>query len=637
MKKVNSVLKKLISKYKVLKYKGKFKTIYNTDRKVKLLIKELKKEYQGYNWIIVGDSEGLAAINKYQEFKASGYKQIKIYDDRGHYIKNWKIDDNKNTVILLSTKCGRHYSATIKIWSAIKDYKNIKIIDIYDYFYINNCNVYYDYWMYSPDKREVNYKKSVLMVLRHYFRNLKIFNDYGGYYERLNYSKIAKDIIEKNETKGKKKVYERLISTYLEIRDFLNMFIIIDEYISKGYDVDSRYKGFKNDVKILLDKIEKAVYQRKEQDIVLNWVDEISFEYMKQMKFLSKIWTNSTSFDNSYTVMPWTTWTLKTMFSGNYVIDDKMFLFPKIDDKSKKYSLMEYFYSKGIKFIYIGPETIANKTFSRKYIGKRYIKAKNRDEISYISTMGQWNGICNLLNTNKRSFIIIHNIYETHSPYFFINQDSWDRDDFYDTPDKKLKGAKYIDSQLEFYNQFYKNSIQIYMSDHGEHVDIENKKFYPIYSQELINTFFFINNQKEKNKGVHYKDKIFSLVHFKNLVKLIIENGNLEDCLRNEGSFQIYDTYSKISVEDMIRDLKNKETWMQNRGIVTPYDKYVIFCDGEKRYFLLDNENENLINEEAYQERIKFLKEKCTDNFIDIYNYDFFRYSRKLYGDRRKG
>lgn len=91
------------------------------------------------------------------------------------------------------------------------------------------------------------------------------------------------------------------------------------------------------------------------------------------------------------------------------------------------------------------------------------------------------------------------------------------------------------------------------------------------------------------------------------------------------------DYYNFSWIQETLTNPKyNKYEGLQRRGIITLKDRYCRFANGIEGYFK-DDDKKNLINDSKYETRIKELRRLCSDEFIDINQYDKFKYSHMLY------
>ena len=70
---------------------------------------------------------------------------------------------------------------------------------------------------------------------------------------------------------------------------------------------------------------------------------------------------------------------------------------------------------------------------------------------------------------------------------------------------------------------------------------------------------------------------------------------------------------------------------LQCRAIRTEKDIYACYPNGKEAYYLLPDEDNNLINNSEYSERIKELRDLCGNEFVDISKEKEFRKSHFLW------
>lgn len=74
---------------------------------------------------------------------------------------------------------------------------------------------------------------------------------------------------------------------------------------------------------------------------------------------------------------------------------------------------------------------------------------------------------------------------------------------------------------------------------------------------------------------------------------------------------------------------------MAYRGVVTTSDKYIRLANGKEFYFILPDESKNLIDDSRFSDRIAELSKIAGDYFLDLDKYPEFKYSKKLYIDKK--
>ena len=125
---------------------------------------------------------------------------------------------------------------------------------------------------------------------------------------------------------------------------------------------------------------------------------------------------------------------------------------------------------------------------------------------------------------------------------------------------------------------------------------------------------------------------MFSLVSFPDLIKKLILRQSDWSKLTNEYVIiENLDAYDERVVSTTLSGKLSTEEMYQCRGIVTLSDRYYLYAYGKEYYFTDRWSNENEVCNQKYSERINELKKICGQEFIDIFRYDKFKYSRLLY------
>lgn len=421
---------------------------------------------------------------------------------------------------------------------------------------------------------------------------------------------------------------QKLIKEYLLLKDFYYAFNYIDIYIKNKYSNYERYIKLKNDIDSLLKEIKAYMIERNERDIILNWVDAISYYDVPQFPFLQRKSNEGVCFKNAYTVMPWTTETTKTILFGEYPIEGKLFLrnYFSVDNVKLLKLLAEH----GYTFVYCGMPKFA------KLFDKTVITPISCNESKYSGSMQkQWDALDVICKSKKPFCVLIHTLRETHEPFicgecntlswFYSTETDWNKKD---CRDQVKISREYINTQLEFYENLYpKNAVKIYMSDHG---CVGNNPM----SEKKIHTMLTLSGNGVVPANV---DGLFSLVCFPDLIKALIEDDYDWNKLEREYILiENLDAYNELVVRDTLSGRLKKEEMYQCRGIVTKTDAYYKYAYGKEYYFEMTEPNKNKIDKTEFNDRINKLKELCGNEFIDIYAYDKFKFSRLLYKESAK-
>lgn len=321
--------------------------------------------------------------------------------------------------------------------------------------------------------------------------------------------------------------------------------------------------------------------------------------------------------------MPWTTETTKTILFGEYPIEGKLFLKENLSVNNVK--LLKVLDESGYKFGYCGMSKFA------KLFDETVFSIIPYYENKYSGSMQkQWDALSLLCECDDPLCILVHTLRETHEPfvcgegetliYFGSTREDWKK---HECRRQAECAGKYINNQLEFYEKLYKkNAIVIYMSDHGRvgNSPMDENKTHVILS---------VNHETIPHEVIK---NMFSLVKFSDMIKILLsENNNWNSLTDTYVLIENLDAYSEMSVRDTLSGRLKKEEMLQCRGIVTERDRYYLYAYGKEYYFSNIESEENEIDNPEYENRIKELKKICGNDFINIYKYKKFEYSRLLY------
>ena len=466
-----------------------------------------------------------------------------------------------------------------------------------------------------------------LKVLNFQGKVIDLFGCLGNYIEDhyVDYKIVyqTKQKYLNGENSDKVELLGKLIKEYILLKDFINAFFCIDEYVRYRYPDFEGYRELKEDLLMLLEKIRNTVSQRSGRDIIINWIDALSYYDIPSFPFLFQKMQSGVSFENAYTVMPWTTETTKTILFGKYPIEEKLFLVDKLSEDNA--FLLKTLDENGYTFGYCGMPKFA-KLFSDSVVAP----------VSYFSNkfagsmQKQWDAINILCQNEKPMCILIHTLRETHEPficgegqtfnYYGSTEEIWRQEGC--KKQAEISG-KYIDKQLKFYETLYpEDAVEIYMSDHGR---VGNSPM----SEKKIHIMLTVNGKGILREQVN---AMFSLVSFPDLIKKLILRQSDWSKLTNEYVIiENLDAYDERVVSTTLSGKLSTEEMYQCRGIVTLSDRYYLYAYGKEYYFTDRWSNENEVCNQKYSERINELKKICGQEFIDIFRYDKFKYSRLLY------
>lgn len=505
------------------------------------------------------------------------------------------------------------------------EYKDmIRAHTVYPIEQINNMNINYiiiGSYAYKRDfvknLSELGYQGEIVDLYSYMNEYIEDhFADYQkAYRARQEYLKADKD--------KKACTLRNLIKEYLLLKDFYYSFYYINVYIENKYLDYDRFIKLKKDLKLLLNEIKDYMDRRNKKDIFINWVDALSYYDVPQFPFLQKKSCEGVCFLNSYTVMPWTTETAKTILFGEYPIEGKLFLKNRLTVGNAK--LLKILEEQGYKFAYCGMPKFA------KLFDDMLIAPVCYFENKYSSSMQkQWDALAVICESDTPVCALIHTLRETHQPFICGECDTLNKfgSTEKDWENKECKrqaetSGRYINTQLEFYENLYpQDAIKIYMSDHGR---VGNNPM----NEKKIHTMLMVCGKHIKPVSV---EGMFSLVRFPDLIRMLIEENYSWSTLESEYIIiENLDIYNGLVIKEMLSEKFKREDMCQCRGIVTKKDAYYKYAFGKEYYFIREEPEDNKIGQAEFRNRVNELKKLCGNQFIDIYVYDKFKLSRLLY------
>lgn len=407
---------------------------------------------------------------------------------------------------------------------------------------------------------------------------------------------------------------QRYAALLCEMKDFPTLFELLDNI----KECEPWANNLRMEIEDLMLELGKKVHDRKNCAVVWNWVDNTDYgKVAEDMPWLENQMKKSINFANTFAVMPWTSWTFKVIFSGKRVIRDKMFMYEKVGEKRRgSYPIYDELLSKGYKILYLGSNAYHQ---CMKQPKEDLCGVDELHSVFHHSSAKHWRALTLLATRDVPMLLIVHNLFEPHSPFITPTVSVIDRGE-----NHLRQARRYMDQLLKFYAPYYDNCVRVYMSDHGDKLDKEN------YIDECSRVFFMID--KPGNKPCRIEKMLSARDEMKVLIRML-DGQDFEDLLEDKVFLESYDTYEKWHVIETIEHMDEckKGSWMQYVGIRTKDEKYILLNDGEERYFLLPDEETNYASDLKYREKLDNYKSELSQYLIDPYRYDFFKESRRLY------
>lgn len=314
----------------------------------------------------------------------------------------------------------------------------------------------------------------------------------------------------------------------------------------------------------LLENMKEKLQQRKQKDIVLFWMDAVSFDEAGEMTYLNKMKEKSLSFSNAFTNMPYTNSTLRAVFCKKRAVADQSYKIEKINSNSSE--MISY---------------LKENDYHIKVISQSFIKSFDEEkepEYYDAASISFWNVLQYMLSDDEKLFILAHALEETHAPWLSLKITSLENRE-----EMAHYGRQELDEQMEFYGSFFgKDVMQIFMSDHGwqagdflriHHIHMD------FYHRDII-------PQKI--------DEMFSVLDFYPLIRQLIEEKKMDpEAFRREYvPIENLDRYNAADIKSMFKnktlDLIRAFGYM---GVISKNEIYVRFSVGNEYQHNRDNTN----------------------------------------------
>lgn len=494
MKSYNSYLERLLKKYQICK-KRKVKGFYKTK---KVLYKALDQVFEHYvhernNLFIFTDASKIA-IEKYV-ILPKGIHYC-IVNDMIQLEEMLKHKDANRIVIMTQLSLAYRYACQLYNLDATE---KADIINIYDYLYeIFDIEVVHDFWTYHFALTAHDFVRHIFCLLKHFYckysgvrlviRNVwgrSVLEDEIGELCRIFCVKKKYEIAENVE---RKVFYLQILLQYcFENRDLKTALEYLDILENELHFYC--YNALKNKIEMMLGEMREKIKTRTTEDIIINWIDAVCYQNIEDLPYVCKTAKTGVNFSSAYTSMPWTSWTIKTMFCGKGVIEGELWKESKVTETNS--ILLEQLREKGYEFWYAGPEEIRKKVFGED----RWL---SRSAGTWVpSTRYLWDALDKLSSDSKKQCILIHEFVETHSPIFSIKSKKFTEHTASINEVQRKDCRLYIDEQIKWFDSFLeKNITEIYMSDHGDRTQETVSR----YGAQIGNILMSIKSERLEKK-----------------------------------------------------------------------------------------------------------------------------------------
>ena len=523
--------------------------------------------------------DNLKPIGKFLEYPLINKEQIKDYN----------ID-----VVFISTL---GYAKEIKE-EVIKEFPRIEVINLYE---------------------ELNTKG--------YINNQAFF--YQKDSEIYSYIYEVKNIY---ENENSEKYLSNLIYTYIKNRDFLYTYKYIDEYIKNKYEQSELFKLLRDKLDVFINNIKGKIDKQDTKNGLIFLIDSLRWKDIyknNDMEFIKKISKQSINCHNAYTHVPYTTMSILSILT-----EKKLFESDLVNESLpiKKQGIFNRVDKLNYKFKYYGNH---NHFFEESMYSKNEI-----NNMPYLF----WRYICdNYENDKNYANISIMHIFEAHYPYISGNHSkrpiTWgmyggkilSEDEILVRRQQRKETLKYIDEQFKYYhNIISSNTSLIITSDHGNLIEGDissnNDNF---YIDDVIKIPYIIS---DNNIHVEDENRLISHLDTSQIICNLIKCKNPFDGIKEKEFVEVNRdfTYSKFHIEKLEK-LNKLYLGRAYKCFRSNTEKYVALYGGEELFYIMPNEDINLINNDEYKNRIEEIRLKVNNKLPD-FKEEKYKYSREVYG-----
>lgn len=365
------------------------------------------------------------------------------------------------------------------------------------------------------------------------------------------------------------------------------------------------------EIQALLTEIRDRLRDRRQADIVMVWMDAVSYGTGRDMPYLQKQIANGISFENAFTVTPRTNPTAQTLFLGKKLIDDKLYLKKEIREEESPVLL-----------------DLKNHGYDCKIIsGYLSIFGRKRQSANYHNLYAPcseifWDMLYHLLSSDKPIFLVMHALTEGHAPYLSARM----KENFFDEYSRVHQGHLELDEQMEYYMEFLnRRASRIFMSDHGQ-----------LMVREQFHTYFVVVGERFCCREAK---ELFSYVDFPKLLHEILEGSTLKQPLfeREYVEVQMLDWYNYQIIKDIIQ--KKKPLLLAEFGyfgVITREHLYLKYHIGKEFLALrshMDREPHFLYQAHDICDAslLPYFRGIIGTRILDISEGEKFQYTRYLY------
>lgn len=592
---LNTALNEIIFKYHLDRYYPHYRDMYEAERILRDIISEIKQDNR--KAIFVGDDKTSIAFvqNIVRDYNDIRFLLYNRYDTELKDMGSVQWDDCE---IYLISFYGAEY---IERWFRLH---KIQYKWIYDIFGEMGFYLQREFFVFG--------KEDLLDLIA---PREAIHDSRVGYTESIQCELYCQQNKYENadNSETKRIALEKALFLALYMRNFAEA----QKYIPLLSQYDSRFEKVWDEIQDLLHRAKTAIINKVQKDIILYWLDALPYGDEKNMPYLQSVFQNSVMFDNAFTYIPYTHSALRAMFLGKKDIDDCAYRVKNITIKNSPVIqfLMEQGYHIKVFSGYLNDSIPFDYQSDRFYIDG-YVPC----------SLKLWDMLSEMLLESKKTLWVVHAM-DTHFP--FLN--SLMRDDSYSDKQVRQRQVRMeIDEQLAFYESFLgKETVRIYMSDHGKKYGAIHEDFHVIFS---------IYDKALKPRRVQ---GLFSLLDFGTVLRQIILEGDIKerDFVREYVEVGNMDRYSFHDLQALFKNKKELSLlYFGYKGIIDQDYIYIHYRTG-KEWLARRNDmpvcNPLLVmdcdNDICDFDRLGYYRDLAGEYPVELEQDDKFKNSKYLY------
>ena len=481
-------------------------------------------------------------------------------------IRGWIIGDNISTLRISSLEELAEYTVklqsvdriyivsytrTIEIlhWLWRHDFRAESVYDVLENHHIYAQMEYYRFFTPLVDSVELDFTDL-----------LKASSIDGSYSTLYEYYYQKQRLMHAVSKEDKRRIVEKLFFLAVCMRNFVEA-----ERILKTMHYNTRFCDYEKcwtELEELLDKIRKMLSVKKQNHIIIYWLDALSYAYVEKMEYLRERRDHSVFFDNAYTVSPYTNPTLRAMFCGVRQVDDLGYKISHIGlDNSP---LLKDIIAQGYQL------SVLSDVF--RNFDKGYNQYSENTKLTPCSELF-WNLAAQIINEENPTVYLAHALVEIHSPRLSVRRNNIEDRALRDSEELEEQ-IRELNAQLRFYDEMFGDSpYRVYMSDHGaSNIPLNN-----------MHILFQVYHATWRKREVH---KLFCYLDFYKIMHQLLIAEAIDDTIWDRQYIPVQDVgyynVDRLKVFFMNEGLTLLPFRTAYKGVVTSEYAYIHFKTGDE-------------------------------------------------------